>query len=110
VGVDPRHLYFQDVLNHLLRAIEELDNQRELLGNAVDAHLAMQANDMNQIMKKMTSWGAILLGATVVTGIYGMNFRNIPLLDSEHGYWLAIASMLLITVGGYLYFKRKDWL
>jgi len=103
-------MYFQDVLNHLLRAIDELDNQRELLGNAVDAHLAMQGNRMNVIMKKMTSWGAILICATMVTGIYGMNFHNLPLLENDYGYWVSLGMMLSITVGGYLYFKRKDWL
>ena len=109
--VDQRHLvYFQDVLNHLLRVVDQIDTQRELLGNAVDAHLATVANHMNVIMKKMTSWGAILICSTIVTGVYGMNFKNIPLLDNDWGYTISMGMMVGITLGGYVYFRRKDWL
>ena len=71
---DDAQRYFQDVLDHILRVTDTLETQRELLGNAVDAHLAVVNNHMNDIMKKMTSWGAILFGAALITGIYGMNF------------------------------------
>ena len=103
-------VYFQDVLDHLLRIIDQIDTQRELLGNAVDAHLAIVSNNMNEIMKKMTSWGAILLGGTLIAGIYGMNFDDMPELHWVHGFRLALASMLALTVGLYIYFKRKKWL
>src|SRR5947209_1976711 len=56
----------QDVYDHVLRAIDFVDSGRELMGNAVDAHLAIISNRMNSVMKKMTSWGAILLGSTLV--------------------------------------------
>jgi len=100
----------QDVYDHVLRAIDLLDGQRELMGNAVDAHLAIISNRMNSVMKKMTSWGAILLGSTLVAGIYGMNFRHMPELGWEWGYAWALGLMALITVVGYRYFKGKDWL
>ena len=100
----------QDVYDHVLRAIDLLDGQRELMGNAVDAHLAIISNRMNSVMKKMTSWGAILLGSTLVAGIYGMNFRHMPELSWELGYTWALGLMVLITVGGYWFFKRRDWL
>ena len=102
--------YFQDVLDHILRVTDTLETQRELLGNAVDAHLAVVNNQMNEIMKKMTSWGAILFGAALVSGIYGMNFRNMPELGWRYGYFMALGSMLALTVGLYLWFKRKGWL
>src|SRR3954452_19851634 len=79
-------VHLQDVYDHTLRAIDLLDGQRELMGNAVDAHLAIISNHMNRVMKKMTSWGAILLGSTLVAGIYGMNFDNMPELHWRHGY------------------------
>lgn len=100
----------QDVYDHVLRAIDLLDSGRELMGNAVDAHLAIISNRMNSVMKKMTSWGAILLGSTLIAGIYGMNFKNMPELHWRYGYGMAIGLMLLITIVGYWYFKRKDWL
>ena len=103
-------LHFQDVYDHVLRVIDLLDSQRELLNNAVDAHLAIMSNRMNEVMKKMTSWGAILLGSTLVAGIYGMNFRHMPELHWRLGYPFALGLMATITVVGYTYFKRRDWL
>jgi magnesium transporter len=102
--------YFQDVLDHILRVVDTLETQRELLGNAVDAHLAVVNNNMNQIMKKMTSWGAILFGAALITGVYGMNFDHMPELHWRYGYFIALGLMLSLTIGLYLYFRRKDWL
>jgi magnesium transporter len=100
----------QDVYDHVLRAIDLLDSGRELMGNAVDAHLAIISNRMNSVMKKMTSWGAIILGSTLIAGIYGMNFTHMPELHWRYGYLFALSLMATITVIGYRYFKSKDWL
>jgi magnesium transporter len=102
--------YLQDVFDHLMRITDEIDTRRELIGNAVDAHLALVSNHMNQTMKRMTSWGAILIVSTLIAGIYGMNFEDMPELHSRYGYPGALAGMLLATVGLYVYFKRRDWL
>jgi magnesium transporter len=103
-------IHLQDVFDHVLRAIDMVDNHRELMGNAVDAHLAIMSNRMNSVMKRMTSWGAILLGSTLVTGVYGMNFTHMPELTWVWGFWWALSIMAFITVAGYLWFKAKDWL
>jgi magnesium transporter len=103
-------VHFQDVQDHVLRATDSIDAQRELMGNAVDAHLAIMSNKMNDVMKKMTSWGAILLGSTLVAGIYGMNFKHMPELGWRLGYPYALGIMVAITVVGYLQFKKRDWL
>ncbi|HVT75650.1 MAG TPA: magnesium/cobalt transporter CorA [Acidimicrobiales bacterium] len=100
----------QDVFDHLLRAVDTIDSHRELMGNAVDAHLAIISNRMNEVMKLMTSWGAILLGSTLVAGIYGMNFLHMPELRWRYGYEYALGLMVVITVVGYWYFRRRDWL
>ena len=100
----------QDVYDHLLRVVDTVDSHRELMGNAVDAHLAIISNQMNDVMKRMTSWGALLLGATLIAGIYGMNFQHMPELGWEYGYPFALGLMLLLTVTGFLYFRRRDWL
>jgi magnesium transporter len=100
----------QDVFDHVLRVSEAFDTQRELMGNAVDAHLAIISNRMNRVMKTMTSWGAILLGATLIAGIYGMNFEHMPELGWSWGYPFALGLMLLLTVVGWAFFRRRDWL
>lgn len=107
---DETALYLQDVLDHLLRLVDQLDAQRELVGNAVDAYVAMVSNRSNEIMKKMTSWGAILLGSTLIAGIYGMNFRHMPELDTTWGYPGALLAMVALTVTLVVYFRRKRWL
>jgi magnesium transporter len=58
----------------------------------------------------MTSWGAILLGSTLIAGIYGMNFEHMPELHWSVGYPLALGMMVALTIGLYTYFKRRDWL
>lgn len=110
-------VHFQDVLDHLLRIIDQTDTLRELLGNAVDAHLGLVGNELglaanrtNDIMKKTSSWGAILLGSTLIAGIYGMNFRNMPELGWHLGYFGALGTMAMLTVFLVWYFRRKDWL
>ncbi|MFZ4718886.1 MAG: magnesium transporter CorA family protein, partial [Ilumatobacteraceae bacterium] len=71
----------RDTLDKLLRAIDIVDELRELVGNAVEAHLAVTSNQMNMVMKQLTAWGSIVFGATLIAGIYGMNFAHMPELD-----------------------------
>jgi len=107
---DATLVHMQDVFDHVLRATDLLDEQRELLGNVVEAQLAIVSNRMNEVMKTMTSWGAILLGSTLVAGIYGMNFTHMPELNWRFGYPYALAIMVTITAVGYRVFKRRGWL
>jgi magnesium transporter len=102
--------HLQDVYDHVLRVIETVDHHREIMGNAVEAHLAIIGNQQNRVMKRMTSWGAILLGSTLVAGIYGMNFTHMPELEWAYGFWWALSLMALITVAGYLWFRSRGWL
>jgi magnesium transporter len=102
--------YLQDVFDHVMRVTDEIDMRRELIGNAVDAHLALASNHMNQIMKRMTSGGAILIVATLIAGIYGMNFDDMPELHWRLGYPGALGLMLVATGGLFIYFRRRNWL
>jgi magnesium transporter len=102
--------YLQDVLDHVMRVTDEIDMRRELIGNAVDAHLALTSNHMNRTMKRMTSWGAILIIATIVTGIYGMNFDDMPELHWALGYPWALTLMVVLPGAAYLYFRKRRWL
>jgi magnesium transporter len=61
-------------------------------------------------MKTMTSWGAILFGAGLIAGVYGMNFRHMPELSWKIGYPMALGMMLLLTLVLTIVFRRKDWL
>jgi len=102
--------YLQDVYDHVMRVSDWIESQRDLLTGLLEADLAVVSNRMNQVMKRMTSWGAILLGSTLIAGIYGMNFTHMPELNWTFGYPVAIGTMLLLTIVLYTWFKRRDWL
>ncbi len=100
----------RDTFDKLLRAVDIVDELRELVGNAVDAHLAVMSNQMNLVMKQLTAWGSIVFGATLIAGIYGMNFTNMPELSWYWGYPFALGLMTVLSFGLYRAFKRRDWL
>jgi magnesium transporter len=102
--------YYRDVLDHVIRVTEFLDNVRDLLTSALEAQLSQISNRMNQVMKSLTAWGAIILVPTLIAGIYGMNFRDMPELHWGVGYPLALGIMVLSGVALYASFKRKGWL
>jgi len=103
-------LLLRDVEDHVLRAIDMIDSARDPMGNAVDAHLSIISNRMNVVMKKMTSWGAILFGAGLIAGVYGMNFEDMPELGWRFGYPMALGMMAGLTVVLHRVFKSRDWL
>jgi magnesium transporter len=107
---DDAIVHLRDVYDHVVRAVELGEAHRDLLNGALDAHLSLVSNRMNLVMKQATSWGAILVCATFVAGVYGMNFKNMPELDWRFGYPMALGVMGLISVLLYVTFKKKDWL
>ena len=78
---DEAIVHFRDLYDRTLRVLDFIESQRDLLTGLLEADLAVISNRLNDVMKKVTSWGAILLGATLIAGIYGMNFRHMPELD-----------------------------
>lgn len=102
--------YYRDVADHVIRVMEFVDNVRELLTAALEAQLSQVSNRLNQVMRSVTSWGAIILVPTLVAGIYGMNFENMPELGWLLGYPFALALMGLSAFILYRAFKRRDWL
>jgi magnesium transporter len=102
--------YYRDVADHVIRALEGIDNLREILGAALDAHLSRVSTQLNVVMKQVTSWAAIILAPTLVAGIYGMNFRFMPELDWRLGYPFALVLMFLSSFVLYRVFRRRDWL
>lgn len=102
--------YFRDVHDHLIRTVEFVDNLRDVLTSALEAHLAQQSNRLNEVMKALTSWGAIILVPTLIAGIYGMNFRRMPELNWVFGYPFALGLMVVAAGALYSMFKRRGWL
>jgi magnesium transporter len=101
--------YYHDIYDHVLRATEWTESLRDLVATTVETNLTIQANRMNLIMKKVTSWAAIIAVPTAITGFYG---QNLPYPGSGT-HWGVLASTALIAILStvlYAVFKRKDWL
>ena len=102
--------YLRDITDHLLRTIELSDGIREILTTIVDIRMAQSANQLNEVMKKLTAWAGIILVPTLIAGIYGMNFRHMPELNWVFGYPFALGLMVVSAVALYIGFRKRGWL
>jgi magnesium transporter len=101
--------YFQDVYDHCMRVADWSDSLHDSISTLFDSTLSAQSNRMNLIMKKVTSWAAIIAVPTLITGYFGMNV-GFPLYGTAGGAWFSAA--LIVVTGAVLYglFRRNDWL
>jgi magnesium transporter len=101
---------FRDVTDHVRTIQEHIDSLREVLAFAFEASLLVGQTQETAVAKKLASWAAILAVPTAVAGIYGMNFKNMPELQMQDGYYLVMG--FIIAVSGLLYwrFRRNGWL
>ncbi len=102
--------YYQDVYDHTIRVVDTIDTYRDLLSGSLDAHLAVASNRLNEIVKVMTSVSIILMTWATISGIYGMNFVNIPELHWRFGYFYALGLMVILGIIEWIYFRRRRWL
>ena len=107
---DPVLPFFRDVHDHLLRISDLAESYRDLVGGLFEIHFAVVSNKTNDIMKTLAVLSAIILPLSLIAGIYGMNFDNMPELHSEHGYWITIGVMAAITLILLWYFWWRGWI
>ncbi|MEU4745238.1 magnesium transporter CorA family protein [Actinosynnema sp. NPDC023658] len=108
--VDSRMVpYYQDVYDHVLRASEWTESLRDMVATIRDTQLNLQGNRLNLIMKKVTGWAAVIAVPTAVTGFYGQNVPY-PGFGTTSGFWTSTVVVLVLSVGLYGLFKRRDWL
>ena len=101
--------YYQDLYDHLVRVLDQLDVYRDLLATVLDARLTVASNNLNAIMKRLTAFTVILMVPTLIAGIYGMNFEIMPELEWPFGYPLALAIMAAAVVISVTFFRRRGW-
>jgi len=97
-------------MDHVIRVVELADNVRDLLTSLLEVRVAQAANRLNEAMKSMTAWAGIVLVPTLIAGIYGMNFDDMPELSWKLGYPMALGIMGGSAIGLYVYFKKRGWL
>ena len=102
--------FFRDVHDHLLRISDLSEGYRDLVSGLFDIHFAVVGNRTNDVMKTLAVLSSIILPLSLIAGIYGMNFENMPELKTEHGYFLTLGTMAVITVVLLIYFWRRGWI
>ena len=101
--------FLQDVYDHALRIAEIVDINRDIISGVLDAHLAQVSNNLNISMRILTVVATFLMTASMIAGIYGMNFKYMPELGQVWGYPFSLSLMVLFGIAEYAYFKRKRW-
>jgi len=99
----------QDVYQHAIRSAERIDGLRDSIESILSTSLAMQGNSLNEIMKKLTAWAAIIAIPTGVTGYFGQNVP-FPGFGQALGFWFSAALLVSLAVGLYVMFRRRNWL
>jgi magnesium transporter len=107
---DVTRTYFRDVEDHLIRYEDRNESNRDLLTSILEANLTRVSIRQNEDMRKMSAWVAIAVVPTMIAGIYGMNFRHMPELDTTWGYPLVLLLMATMCTLLYRNFRRSGWL
>jgi magnesium transporter len=101
--------FLRDIYDHVSRNLDLVEMQRDLLTGALDIYLSSLANRTNQVMKVLTVLGTIALPALVISGIYGMNLKGLPWIDSPHGAAIVSGAMAATTVVLLVILRLMRW-
>ncbi len=108
--VQPHEMvYYRNVYDHLMRFTELIESSREMATDLMQSYLAATSNRLNSIMKVLTLISTVVLPMTLIAGIYGMNFENMPELKWPYGYPFALGLMGLTGLGELLFFRWTKW-
>jgi magnesium transporter len=111
LNVVPKEMtpYFQDVYDHVLRATEWTESLRDVVTSLQETRIALQGNHLNQVMKKLTGWAAVIAVPTAVTGFYGQNVPY-PGFGKQWGFVVSVFVLAGTALALYAVFKKRDWL
>jgi magnesium transporter len=99
--------YFRDIYDHVLRINDSLDTYRELLGSTMDSYLSQVSNRLASTTKALSVVATMSLPFVVVSGMWGMNFKSIPLSDWPHGFWVLLVVQLGLGAALLYYIRRR---
>lgn len=101
--------YFKDIYDHIVQASELAESYRDMMINLQDLYLSNVNLKMNEVMKVMAVVTCLLAPATVIGGIFGMNFNKIPWTQTPGGFYIAVGLMLLVPIWMIWMFRRRGW-
>lgn len=102
-------IYLRDVYDHTIQVIENIETFRDMSASLLETYLSSLSNKLNEVIKVLTIISTIFIPLTFLAGLYGMNFRYMPELESPLGYPAVLFLMMLVVAIMMLYFKRKGW-
>lgn len=102
--------FYRDVHDHLTRVVDLAESYRDLISGSLEAYLSVVSNRLNEIMKVLTIFSAIMLPLTFIAGVYGMNFDNMPELHSRYGYYATWVIMIVVAIAMLFFFWSRGWL
>jgi magnesium transporter len=103
------HMYFRDIYDHIVRVEEMVESLRDLSDSVLNTYLSAVNNRMNEVMKVLSIVAAIFLPLTLISGIYGTNFENVPELGWQWGYFGMLGAMAIIALGLIAFFRWRRW-
>jgi len=98
------------IYDDVVQLLDTVATNRDILTNTLDIYLSSVSNNLNQVMKTLTIISAFVLVPTLISGIYGMNFRAMPELNWKYGYFFAIGLMLFSVSAMFVFFKKKKYI
>jgi len=101
--------YFKDIYDHIMQAYELSENYRDIMMSMQDLYVNNVNMKMNEVMKVMAIVTCVLAPATVIGGIFGMNFDKIPYLHNDYGFYIAVGLMLIVPVWMLIMFRKRGW-
>jgi magnesium transporter len=109
--IDPEtRPYFSDVLDHVRRVQTMADGLRDVLASVFEISSLLEQQRTGGITRQLAAWAAILAVPTAIAGIYGMNFENMPELETRFGYFVVLGVIAMTCAALYLQFRRAKWL
>jgi magnesium transporter len=103
-------IYIRDIYDHVTQVMDLIETYRDILTSARDIYMSAISVSLNKVMKQLTIIATIMLPLTFIVGVYGMNFKYMPELQWEYGYYVIWAVIILITAGMLAYFRLKKWI
>jgi len=103
------HMYFRDIYDHVVRVEDMVESLRDLTESVLGTYLSAINNRMNEVMKVLSIVATIILPLTLISGIYGTNFENLPELGWQWGYFGMLGAMAIIALGLVAFFRWRRW-
>ncbi|MCP9769781.1 magnesium and cobalt transport protein CorA [Lacihabitans sp. LS3-19] len=103
-------VYLRDVHDHVIENLDTIETFRDEIENLLSNYHSQLSNRMNSVMKTLTVFTAIFMPLTFIAGLYGMNFRNMPELQMQNGYFFTLGAMFLIAIALWIYFQWKKYI